>query len=149
MDYHVGNIRPFVTDPLLDLARPCVGVREAARALEAKSQEGDETVVRAEETERARRGSGRLLDDAAHDRFVRRLHLASLLCLRERLEMRLHTGDLRHGGADRRLELLGDVVRLLERQVTGELHVERELLAAVDVDEREVVHLTHTRHAAD
>ena len=61
--------------------------------------------------------------------------------------MRLHTGDLRHGGADRRLELLGDVVRLLERQVTGELHVERELLAAVDVDEREVVHLTHTRHA--
>ena len=87
------------------------------------------------------------LHDSPHDRFVRRLLLTRLLRLRERLEVRLHAGDLRHRGADRRLELLGDLVRLLEREVAGQLHVQRQLLVPVDIDQREVVHLADARHA--
>src|SRR5256885_1586471 len=55
--------------------------------------------------------------------------------------------DLRHGRADRRLELLGDLMRLFEREVAGQLHVQRQLLAPVDVDQREVVHLADARHS--
>ena len=71
--------------------------------------------------------------------------LARLALLRERLEVRLHAGDLGHGGADRRLEVLGDRVRLLEREVAGKLDVQRELGVPVDLDERQVVHLAHAR----
>ena len=59
--------------------------------------------------------------------------------------MRLHAVHLRHRGAHRTLELLGDVVRSLERDVTRELQVQRELGATVDLQEREVVHLADAR----
>src|SRR5438309_4374010 len=37
--------------------------------------------------------------------------------LRQRLEVRLHRIDLRDGGADRALDLLRDLVRVLEREI--------------------------------
>ena len=43
------------------------------------------------------------------------------------------------------LVLLGDRVRLLERQLARQLHVQRELRPPVDVDQRDVVHLAHAR----
>ena len=60
--------------------------------------------------------------------------------------MSLDRVDLRHGGADRRLESLGDVVRRLERDVSGQLHVQRQLVPPADLDEREVVDLAHIRN---
>src|SRR5882724_10850584 len=119
MNYHVGDVGPLATDALLDLARPRVRIVEPARALEAERQERDEAAVRAEEAQRSRFSARRLSDDSPHDRFVRGLLLTRLLRLRERLQVRLHAGDLRHCGADRGLELLGDLVRLLEREVAG------------------------------
>ena len=75
----------------------------------------------------------------------RRAPRCAALRLGQRLEMRLHAGDLGHGGTDRRLELLGDRVRLVERQLARQLDVQRELGVAVDVDERDVVHLADVR----
>ena len=97
---------------------------------------------------RSSRGSAPVAfaDDALDGRRAVCLDLARFAHLGERLEVRLDTRDLRHRGADRRLELLGDRMRLLERQFARQLDVQRELGAAVDVDEREVVHLAHLPH---
>src|SRR4051794_1644921 len=127
MNYHVGDVGTLAMDARLDLARPRMRVVEPARALEAKRQEGNEPTVRAKETERARLGAGRLPDDSPHNRFVGGLLLACLLRLRERLEVGLHAGDLRYRGTDRGLQLFGDLVRLFERKVAGQLHVQRQL----------------------
>ncbi len=59
--------------------------------------------------------------------------------------MGLHGVDLRHRGADRTLDLLRDRVRLLERQVPGQLQVQRELRVTADVDDGQVVDLPHAR----
>ena len=83
-------------------------------------------------------------DDAAHGRGVAG-DLVARGFLAERLEMRLHRRHLRNRSLDRSLDLLGDRVRLLEREVARELEVERELGAAVDRDDRDVVHLAHAR----
>ena len=62
--------------------------------------------------------------------------------------MRLHRASTaRDRDADRSLDLLGDVVRLLERQVAGQLQVQRDLGAAVDREHVDVVHLAHARDA--
>ena len=63
----------------------------------------------------------------------------------ERLEVRLHAPDLRDVQRDRGLDLLGDVVRLVERKIARELEVERDLDPPVDVEHREVVDLAHVR----
>ena len=49
--------------------------------------------------------------------------------------MRAHVLDLGDGRDDRALDLLGDVVRVLEREVAGELQVQRDLDAPVDVED--------------
>ena len=67
--------------------------------------------------------------------------------LGERLEVRLHGGDLGHRLEDRALDLLGDLVRLLEREVARQLEVERELGAGADGEHAHVVHLAHARNA--
>ena len=48
---------------------------------------------------------------------------------------------------DRALDLLGDVVRALEREVAGELEMERDLEPSVDLEDAEVVDLPHLRDA--
>ena len=45
------------------------------------------------------------------------------------------------------LDLLGDRVRLRQREVGGELEVERELRSRGERDGGDVVHLAHARHA--
>src|SRR5882757_5789221 len=138
MNYHVSDVGPLAMDARFDLARPRMRIVERARALEAKRQERNEPTVRAKETKRARFGAGRLPDDPPYNRFVGGLLLACLLRLRERLEVSLHAGDLRHRGTDRGLELFGDLVCLFERKVARQLHVQRQLFASVDVDQGEV-----------
>ena len=62
---------------------------------------------------------------------------------RERLEVGLHRRDLRDGADDRALDLLGDVMRLVEREVARELQVERDLGVAPERDDAQIVDLTH------
>ena len=54
MNDDVGDLRPREADALLDLARPRVGVREAAVGFESERQVRDQPLVRFEETELAR-----------------------------------------------------------------------------------------------
>ena len=72
--------------------------------------------------------------------------LARLRGLGQRLEVRLHGVELRHGGEDRVLELLGHVVRCLEGHVARQLQMQRQLEASPEVDEGEVVDLAYPRH---
>ena len=58
----------------------------------------------------------------------------------------MHAVDLRYGLADRSLELLGDVVRGLERHVARQLQMQRELGAAADHEQCEVVDFAHAGH---
>ena len=75
-----------------------------------------------------------------------RVHHLARVRLGERLEMGLHGGDLGDGLADRALDLLGDLVRLVERQIARELEVQRELARAAERDDAEVVDLADVRH---
>ncbi len=59
--------------------------------------------------------------------------------------MRLHGRDLGHFAEDRLLHLLGDVVRAVERKVAGQLEMEGDLDAFPDLEQDEVVHLSHLR----
>ena len=61
--------------------------------------------------------------------------------------MRLHGRDLRHGFGDRLLDLARDRVRVLEREVCGQLQVQRDLGAGIGSEHREIVDLPHLRHA--
>src|SRR3954454_1309177 len=135
MDDDVRDVGTLAPDPLLDLAGARVRVVEAARAVEAEREERYEPTVGPEEAQRARVAARRVAHDATDDRFVVRLglaRLARLARLGQRLEVRLHAADLRNGGEDRRLQLLRDVVRLVEREVAGQLDVQRKLLAPAD-----------------
>ena len=66
--------------------------------------------------------------------------------LGERLEVRLHRGDLGHRVEDRALDLLGNIVRLLEREIARELQVQRKLVSGADREHAHVVHLADARH---
>ena len=135
---------PLPPDELLDPAR--VGVRGRERAgAEPQRQVGDEPLVGVDEAQLRGIDAELGAHDAAHGRGVAG-DLVARGFLAERLEMRLHRRHLRHRQLDRPLDLLGDRVRLLEREVAGKLEVERELGAAVDRDDRDVVHLAHARH---
>ena len=96
---------------------------------------------------RSSRGAlpGRLAHDPLDRGRVERLLLPGRR-LGERLEVRLHRVDLGRRGADRLLDLLGHLVRGLERHLARQLEVQRQLEAAGDVDERKVVDLAHARH---
>ena len=60
--------------------------------------------------------------------------------------MREHRHDLGQLVGDRPLDLRGDVVRLLEREVARKLQVKRDLVRVAEVDDADVVHLSHARH---
>src|SRR5689334_3863324 len=113
----------LVADARLDLARARMRVGERSARVEAERQERDEALVRLEEAQLARLMAHLLANDPANvaglDAAV--LDCAHVLVLRQRLEVRLHGGDRGEGGANGELDLLGDLVRLLERQVAGKL----------------------------
>src|SRR5581483_4826247 len=94
MNYHVVDVRQRATNLLLDLARPRMCLVESAGRVEAERQEGDEPGIGAEEAELARLGARQLVHDPAHVRLAPGAHLARRAALGERLEVRLHAGDL-------------------------------------------------------
>ena len=141
----VGDLRTLAPDQLLDPARVGVRGRERARA-EPQRQVGDEPLVGVDEAQLRGIDAELGAHDAAHGGGVAG-YLVARGFLAERLEMRPHRRHLRNRQLDRSLDLLGDRVRLLEREVAGELEVEGELGAAVDRDDRDVVHLAHARDA--
>src|SRR5437763_2435431 len=124
MNYHVGDVRPLTPDLLLDLARACVGVGEARRAVEAEREERHEPPGRAQEPQGPWLGTRPLLDDASHDGRSRRVDFTCLALIRQRLEMRLHARDLRDRRPHGSLELLGDLWCLVEREVARAIDVE-------------------------
>src|SRR5581483_2296075 len=101
---------------------------------QVQRQIGDEPFVRVEESQLDGIGAGDVANDARHGRAV----VGDLVragprtgdLLRQRLQVRLDGGDLRDRGADRELDLLGDLMGLVEREVAGELDVERDLGSA-------------------
>src|SRR5262249_32374385 len=125
------------------LARLRVRVGERRRPVERQRQERDQAGVGAEEPQLPRLGAGQRAYDQPYDLGAVRADLAPLGGGAERLPGRLDARDLGDGRPDRRLELLRHLVRLVERQGARELDVQRKLLAAVDVDERDVVHLAN------
>ena len=126
------------------LARPCA-VGERAAALEREREEDDDAVVGAHEPQLARRRAGLLAHDAARrrPRRCRSPRLGGLSASGSRCV--LHGLDLGHGGQDRALDLLGDLVRALEREVARKLQMERDLDAPVDLEHGQVVDLAHLR----
>ena len=148
MNYHVGDVRPLAPDALLDLARarvrlgeaccrrrgrasgtrpgrrPCAGTAARAASLPVASSTIRRTTAAA---------------SASTSRAVSRLG--------ERLEMRLHAlrSPARPRGSPPRPARRSSCASSSE-SVARQLHVQRQLRAAVDVDEREVVHLAHARH---
>ena len=81
---------------------------------------------------------GRGLDLGCLDELARS-HLG------ERLEVGLHRGDLGDGVDDRPLDLLRDLVGLVERQVAGELQMERQLDVTSERDDAEIMDLADPR----
>src|SRR5215471_4333120 len=104
MNYHVRDVRPGETDLLLDLARPGVRRVETARSVQAEREKCDDTGVGAQEAKLARLRPRDLPDDPAHDLLTTLPNLGGRPALRQRLEVRLDALDLRHCGANGRLE---------------------------------------------
>src|SRR5262245_26294716 len=139
----VGDLGALPPDQLLDPARIRVCGGQRVRA-EPQRQVGDEPLVRVDETELRRLDAELGTDDPAHGRGVAG-HLGSGRLFAEGLEMRLYRRHLGNCPLDRPLDLLGDCVCLLERQPAGKLEMERELGAAVDREDRDVMHLPDAR----
>src|SRR5205823_14166408 len=106
---------------------------------EPEREVGDEPLVGLEEAKLVRLAPGLLANDARDGRPVARdlvgARSARLAGFGERLEVRLHGLDLRHGLADGTLDLLRDLVRLLEREIAGQLEMQRELRPRVERDD--------------
>ena len=105
-------------------------------AIDSQGQVGDEPVVGVDE---AQLRDGSTPSSSRTMRLDRRgvsCDLGSHRLLVERLEVRLHRRDLGNRALDRALDLLGDRVCLLQREVARQLEVERELGAAVDRENR-------------
>ena len=133
MHDHVGDVGSGAAQPLLDLARPGMRFGERRGRVEPQREEGDDALLRPQQPQLAQRATGGSLGS--------RLDLGCLdelacTCLREWLEVGLHRGDLPDGADDRTLDLLRDLVRLVERQVAGQLQMERDLVSRVRARQR-------------
>ena len=117
-------------DALLDLARRACA--SSSRLVPSRPSVRNATRPASVRRKRSSRGSRPVAsrDDPQDDAVASESTSLAGALLGQRLEMRLHACDLRHGAADRRLELLGDRVRLVERQRARQLHVQRQLGAA-------------------
>src|SRR5262245_203812 len=137
--YHdVGDCRDGASHAILDGRRPTVRIRERARTAEDEREEYHDALVRADEAQLARIGSGLLPDDGL-DRSRIDVDLLGSRRLAKRFEVRLDALDLRDLRANRSLDLLGDVVRLVEGKIARQLEVEGDLDVPVDVEDLEVV----------
>ena len=116
MHDHVADLGPLAADPLLDLAGARVSVGQRGAGVERERQVGEQPVVGAQEAQLARRLAGLLPDDPL-DEVAVAVDALALGGLGQRLEVRLHRVHLRHRLDDRPLDLGGDLVRVLERQL--------------------------------
>src|SRR5262249_5514613 len=121
----VRDLRPLAPDELLDPARVRMGGGKRV-GTQPQREVGDEALVRVDEPQPRRIDAELGEKDAADGRRVAGDFGAGGL-LAERLEMRLYRRPLGNRLLDRALDLLGDGVRLLQREVAGELEMEREL----------------------
>ena len=140
----VGDLGNGAPHPLLDRARTAMSVGERALAAEGEREEGDDPVVRSHEAHLARWGTGLGLDGLRDRRLVDDDLLAGR-DLGERLEVRLDVRRLGNGREDLPFDELRDLVRLDERQVAGELQVQRDLDPVADLEHGQVVQLAHAR----
>jgi hypothetical protein len=118
----VGDGRDSAADALFDGTRAPVRVGQRSFAPERKGEERDDPVIGTDEAEVSRGGAGFLYDSELDGSGINSDLLA---CRRlfQRLEVRLHRLDLAHLGKNRLLDLLGDRVRAIERELAGELQV--------------------------
>ena len=137
--------RARAAQPLLDLARARVRVRERRVGIEPERQERDEPFsVRSSRSSRggppaASRRSAASISAASTSLAGSASASGSRWVCTESI-----SGPRAH---DRALDLLGDLVRLLERQVARQLQVERDSVRPAERDDVEVVDLAHARDA--
>src|SRR5262249_48654964 len=136
VDVHLGNLGALLADPLLDRAGGGVRGLKLGVRVEGEGQERDETAVRLEEAQLARRSAGLVADDA-QDRGLLALRRAGRRSMafgdvRKWLEVRPDDCDLGDRGEDRGLNVLGGVVSVVEGELAGQLEVERDLRPAAD-----------------
>src|SRR5262249_12587538 len=143
--HHVGDRGHRLAHSLLDRARVTVRVRERARAPEPEREEDDHALVGAHDAEVARAGA-RLLAPRGLDGGGVDLDRLSSCGLGDRLEVSLHRANLGRVAENRRLDLLRNVVRAIERELPRKLQVERDLGPSVHLEHGEIVNLTHVRH---
>ena len=127
----------------ISLARAWASASEVPGSSDER-QVGEQPVVGAQEAQLARRLAGLLAHDPL-DEVAVAVDALALGGLGQRLEVRLHRVHLRHRLDDRALDLGGDLVRVLERQLAGELEVERDLGRVADPHDAQVVDLAHAR----
>ena len=126
------------------LARPCASARESARG-KPESEKDDDARLGANEPELARFGA-RLCPHRRLDRSGVDVDLLARRRLADRLEVCPDGPDLGSLREDRGLDLLGDVVCPVEREVARKLQMERDLDVPVHVQHGQVVQLAHVRH---
>jgi class 3 adenylate cyclase/tetratricopeptide (TPR) repeat protein len=142
--HDVRDARYRLAHAFLDHAGQRVRFGERRVSPESEREERDETVVRSHEAKLPRRGS-RLGCDDSYDGIRVDERLPTGGCFGERLQVCPHVLDLGHGGENRALDLLGDVVRAFQLEVAWKLQVERDLHAPVHVQDAEVVDLPNLR----
>ena len=144
VDDDLGDLGQLASDSLLDRARLRVRVGERRRRVEAERQVGDDAFgVR---RKRSSRGgpAGLALDEALDPPSASRSISGLPPGLGERLRCVWTASTSGTAAHDRALDLLGDLVRLVERQVAGKLEVE-ETSARSATQDAHVVHLAHAR----
>src|SRR5207244_11489861 len=125
VDDDLRDLRQLASDPLLDGRGDRVRLAEGARRVEGEGKEEDQAVLGLEQAELAGDAAGLRAHDAQcglprnADGAV--TGTPPLCRLRKRLEMRLHGVDLGQRLDDRVLDLRGDRVRLVERELAGQL----------------------------
>src|SRR5258706_14950432 len=144
---HVDDLRTLAADHLLDPAGLRVCLREGRACGKRHRQVHDEPLVGVHELQLLRLAADGVANDAFDELSLGRDLLGTQPCaLRlfgQRLEVRLHRRDLRQRRHDCALDVLRDLVRLVERQTTRQLQVQRDLRAGVRRYDAHVVYLTH------
>ena len=142
--HHVGDRGHRAAHALLDRARPAVRVRE--RPAPSSPSVRKTTMPSSVRTMRTSRAIAPVSSRTAASIAAVSISTASPAAVsRDRLEVRLHRTHLRRVAQDRRLDLLGDLVRGVERELAGKLQVQRHLGPPVDLEHREVVDLANVR----
>src|SRR5688572_28512804 len=116
VDDDLADLRLLAANSLLDATCLRMRVCEGRRAVHVERQMRDDAVGAREEAQLARRASG-LREDQAFDRGTVALDLRALDRLGEGFQVRVHMARFRNRDADRALDELRQLVRVLQREV--------------------------------